>query len=116
MTAVTASPAVAGVSSAKSRAVEAPGATRRWGGAMLVFLPAPSVTLSNSIPGILEAVPPTPVGRKQPLLIPLTAVSTKPGQDHFLAARGAGHGGHRMRAHIAAGKCIPGAGPRPFRD
>ena len=82
MKAVTASPAVAGVSSAKSKAVEAPGATRRWGGAMLVFLPAPSVTLSNSIPGILEAVPPTPVGLKQPLLIPLTAVSTKPGQDH----------------------------------
>ena len=52
------------------------------GGATLVFLPAPSVTLSNSIPGILDAVPPTPVGLKQPvLLIPLTAVSTKPGQD-----------------------------------
>jgi hypothetical protein len=82
MTAVTASPAVAGVSSAKSRAVEAPGATRRWGGALVIFLPAPSVTLISSIPGILEAAPPTPVGLKQPvLLIPLTAVSTKPGQD-----------------------------------
>jgi hypothetical protein len=83
MTVVTASPALAGVSSAKSRAVEAPGATRRWGAAMLVFLPAPFVTLSNSIPGILDAVPPTPVGLKQPvLLIPSTEVSTKPGQDH----------------------------------
>jgi len=87
MTAVTASPAVAGVSSAKSRAVEAPGATRGWGGAMLVFLPAPSVTLSNSTPGILEAVPPTPVGLAQPLLIPLTEVSTKPGQDHSILRR-----------------------------
>jgi hypothetical protein len=54
---------------------------------MLVFLPAPSVTLSNSIPGILEAVPPTPVGLKQPLLIPLTAVFTKPGQDQYLLGR-----------------------------
>ena len=52
------------------------------GGRYVGILPAPSVTLSNSIPGILEAVPPTPVGLKQPLLIPLTAVSTKPGQDH----------------------------------
>jgi len=82
MTVVTASPALAGVFSATSRAVEASGATRRWGAAMLVFLLAPSVTLSHSIPSILEAVPPTPVGLKQPLLIPLTAVSTKPGQEH----------------------------------
>ena len=57
---------------------------------MLVFLPAPFVTLSNSIPGILDAVPPTPVGLKQPvLLIPLTAVSTKPGQDQWATSKDA---------------------------
>src|SRR3989442_5814297 len=76
-----ASPALAGGASAKARAVEALGATRRRGAAISVSPPAPSVTPISSIPGILEAAPPT-FGRNPSTGSPhpLTAVSTEPGQ------------------------------------
>src|SRR5712692_10145010 len=68
-TAMTASPALPGGASAKARAVEALGATRRRGAAISVSPPAPSVNLISSIPGILEAAPPTPVGTRAACLL-----------------------------------------------
>ena len=68
-TPVAASPAITGGASAKARAVEPLTATRRRGAAISVSPPAPSVTRISSIPGILEAAPPTPVGTRAACLL-----------------------------------------------
>ena len=67
-----ASPALAGGASAKARAVEALGATRRRGAAISVSPLAPSVTPITpitSIPGILETAPRTPIGTRAACLL-----------------------------------------------
>jgi transposase InsO family protein len=68
-TAMTGSPALAGGTAEKARAVEALTATRRRGAAISVSPPAPSVTPISRIPGILEPAPPTPVGLRAACLL-----------------------------------------------
>ena len=67
--AVAASLAMAEGAAEKARAVEAPGSTRRRGAAISISPPASSVTLISSIPAVLEAAPPTPVGTRAACLL-----------------------------------------------
>jgi putative transposase len=67
--AAAASPAIAEGAAEKTRAVEAPGSTRRRGAAISISPPASAMTLISRIPGILAAAPPTPVGTRAACLL-----------------------------------------------